>query len=174
VSDVETAVGAFSLHTRLETSRRMPNTVDRFLRHSTGISRKGAALGRIFNVTRETWRLSDDPKVARPATELLLTRRTASDAADLAREAAQTYPRHGFHKPSGAWWGADEALFHRFVVHAGQRRAAGAVLLLSGLAGLLALGVARHRSRPAGGGEKAPHDRRRYPRPRPKSDRSGA
>jgi hypothetical protein len=89
----------------------MPNPLHRFLRHSTGILEKGA-LGRIFNVTRETWRLDDDPKAVRPRREFLETRRTASDAADIAREAAVAYSRHGFHKPSGSWWAADEALFH--------------------------------------------------------------
>jgi hypothetical protein len=125
----------------------MPKPVDRFLRRRTGISRKGAALGRVFNVTRETWSLTDDPRATPPATELLVGRRTASDAADLARAAAKAFPRNGFHKPSGAWWGTDEALFHRFVVHSGRRKAAGAVLLWSGLAGLLALGLLSRRPR---------------------------
>lgn len=99
--------------------------------------------------------MSDDPKTTPPVAELLVTRRTASDAADLAREAAEAYSRHGFHKPSGAWWGADDAMFHRFVVHAGRRRGAGTVLLLSGLAGLLALGLASRRGRPDGGDKPA-------------------
>ena len=139
----------------------MPKSVDRFLRHRTGVSRKGPALGRTFNVTRETWSLTDDPQVAPPVTELAVSRRTASDAADLARGAAEAFPRHGFHKPSGAWWGADEARFHRFVVHSVRQKTAAAVLLLSGLAGLLALGLARNRARS------------HHPRPRSKKDRPG-
>jgi hypothetical protein len=125
----------------------MSKSVDRFLRRRTGLSKKAAALGRVFDVTRETWSLTDDPRVVAPTTDLLVTRRTASDAADLARAAAEAFPRHGFHKPSGAWWGADEARFHRFVVHAGRRKSAGALLVLSSLAGLVALGLLRERRR---------------------------
>jgi hypothetical protein len=128
----------------------MPNPHDRFLRHSAGIS-KTAALGRVFNVSRETWRLTDDPKAVRPRTEVLVTRRTASDAADIAREAAEAYSRHGFHKPSGSWWAAEEALFHRFVVRAGRPGATTALVLVSGLAGLAglaAVALARRRRTP--------------------------
>ena len=123
----------------------MPKSVDRFLRRRTGISRKAAALGRVFDVTRETWRLTDDPQIEPPTTDLLVSRRSASDAADLARAAAGALPRHGFHKPSGAWWGADDMLFHRFVVHAGPRKSGGAILVLSSLAGLIALGLLNQR-----------------------------
>ncbi len=100
----------------------------------------------MFNVTRETWRLSDDPQAVAPETEAVVTGRTAADAADLAREAAEAHPRHGFHKPSGSWWGADETHFHRYVVHAGRRaHAAAGVLVVSGLLGLTALALARGR-----------------------------
>lgn len=121
----------------------MSKSVDRYLRRQTGLSREGAALGRVFNVTRETWALTDDPSRVKPTAELIVSRRTASDAADLARAAARNLPRHGFHKPSAAWWGVDEGHFHRFVVHAGRRKSGRAVFLLSSLAGLVALAVLR-------------------------------
>src|SRR5947207_12806101 len=57
-----------------------------------------ATLGRVFNVTCETWRLSDDPRATAPARELVATARTASEAADLARDAALRCPRNGFHR----------------------------------------------------------------------------
>lgn len=111
------------------------------------------ALGRVFNVTRETWRLSDDPKLTSPKVELLVTSRTASDAADFARRAAFDYKRHGFHKPSGAWWGADAEQIHRIVVHAGRRRFVARRLgfALVGVAVLSVIGFSQHRraSRPA-------------------------
>lgn len=126
----------------------MPRRFDSFLTQTTVISRK-AALGRVVNVTRETWRLADDPQAVPPIAETLATGHTASEAADLARSAAMDLPRHGFHKPSGAWWGADETRFHRFVVHAGRRRSGAGVVVASGLLGLaLAVflrGRARHR-----------------------------
>ena len=120
----------------------MPNKTDRFLRQKTALSGK-VALGRVFGVTRETWRLSDDPQVVPPQTETLSSRRTASDAADLARSAAAAHVQHGFHKPSGSWWGADDAQFHRFVIHAGRRHRTGALLLVSGFAGLAAVALLR-------------------------------
>jgi hypothetical protein len=149
----------------------MPKSVDRFLRRRTGASRNAAALGRVFHVTRETWSLTDDPQVVPPTTDLLVSGRTAADAADLAREAARVFPSHGFHKPSGAWWGADDVLFHRFVVHAGKRRSGGAILLLSSLAGLLALGLVSQRRRGPSARDKVArkaHTSARDPRrPRP-------
>ena len=133
----------------------MSRRFDRFLRHAP-LRAPGASLGRIFAITRETWRLTDDPMTTRPRTELLVSGRTASDAAELARIAAMRFPEHGFHKPSGAWWSADDTHFHRFVVHAGRRlrRPRKAILLGSGLAGaaamaLLGLRHARARRRPA-------------------------
>jgi hypothetical protein len=124
----------------------MPVPLDRFLRHNTGLSRK-AALGRVFQVTRETWALSSDPRKVRPQVEAVATRKTASEAADFAREAAEAYPRHGFHKPSRAWWAAEEAWFHRFVVHVARKRggASLALLVASGLVGLIAFAGARRR-----------------------------
>lgn len=126
----------------------MPHQTDRFLQQRTVLSRK-AALGRVFSVTRETWRLADDPQRSRPRTETLVSGHTASEAADLAREFAEAEPRHGFHKPSASWWGADDTHFHRFVVHAGRRRAGAAMMLTSGLLGLAAVALIRRpRRRP--------------------------
>lgn len=129
-----------------ETSFQMPNPLNHFLRHGTGLSER-ASLGRTFDVTRESWRLSDDPNVVCPDTELLTSRQPASDAAELARKAAKSYPRHGFHKASGAWWGADDKGFHRFFMHAARPGASAAVFLMSGLAGTMALAVASYRGR---------------------------
>jgi hypothetical protein len=138
----------------------MPKSVAPFLRRRTAISRRTAALGRVFNVTRETWRLTQDPQVVAPSSDPVASRRTASEAADLARDAAQALPRHGFHKPSGAWWGADQTFFHRFVVHAGRRRSAAGLLALSGLLGLIALRLLRvGRSERAERAEPAPQTR---------------
>jgi hypothetical protein len=118
----------------------MQSPFDRFLTHRIGDGRK-AALGRVYNVTCERWRLTDDPQAVRPKAEIVAFGRTASDAADLARAAATAYPEHGFHKPSGAWWGADAERFHRFVVHAGRRRSARAPLAMVGVAALAGLGL---------------------------------
>ena len=82
---------------------------DRFLSRRSR-TQAGAALGRDFNVIEQIWRLSDDPKVVPPREVAVTTRRTASEAADVARNAAQALASNGFHKPSGAWWGADGAV----------------------------------------------------------------
>ena len=95
-------------------------------------------MGRVFSVTCETWRLTDDPQKVAPQTELVASRRSASDAADIARETAETFSRHGFHKPSASWWAAEEALFHRFVVHGGPRHGKTALIVATGLAGVVA------------------------------------
>jgi hypothetical protein len=110
----------------------MPRAFERFLRHGPVLP-KTPTLGRAYAVTRETWRLTDDPKAVRPALEVLVTRKTASEAADLAREAAEAYEEHGFHKPSGAWWGSDGELFHRFAARPRPRHAG---LILAGSAAL--------------------------------------
>jgi hypothetical protein len=126
----------------------MTKSLDRFLGPNAAIETT-RPLGRIFNVTRETWLLSQDPKAKPPRLELIIADRTASEAADLARDAAADFARHGFHKASGAWWGADEDQFHRFVVHTGRRGPAPAwplaVLALSGIAavGLVGFGLRR-------------------------------
>lgn len=110
---------------------------DRFL-SSRSRTRSGAALGRVFSVVRQSWAISDDPKKTKPRDVALATSRTASDAADLARDAAAAFHSHGFHKPSGAWWGSDGKQFHRFVV-ASDRRGRGVPVIL-GL-GVAALGL---------------------------------
>jgi hypothetical protein len=125
----------------------MTTPFDRFLRHSRVIPAR-ESLGRVFSVTRQSWRLTDDPRETRPETEVLATRRTASEAADLAREAALAFGRNGFHKPSGAWWGADGERFHRFVIRAGRRGTQAAVALGVGVAGLTALAFLRRRKGP--------------------------
>jgi len=102
-------------------------------------TRHGAALGRVFGVTRQSWALTDDPRVTAPALEPLATGRSAAEAADLARDAATAYASHGFHKPSGAWWATQGGRFHRFVVVADRPR--GPLPLLLGV-GALALVVA--------------------------------
>lgn len=112
----------------------MRSPFERYLRHSTVISRQGA-LGRDFAVTDESWALTDDPAVTKPKRRVLATRKTASEAADFARTTAKAYKQSGFHKPSRAWWGADEGYFHRFVVHP-DRRGGVALVVASGLAGL--------------------------------------
>jgi hypothetical protein len=87
----------------------------------------------------------DDPQRTPPAIERLVSARTASEAADLAREIALEHPRHGFHKPSGAWWGADQQYFHRVVVHAGRRRSMARPLgvAILGVAALALIGLSR-------------------------------
>jgi hypothetical protein len=69
--------------------------------------------------------------------QILVTRKTASEAADFARMAAEACPEHGFHKPSGAWWGSDGERFHRFATRG--RPPSAALIVLGGSA---ALGVA--------------------------------
>jgi hypothetical protein len=119
----------------------MSRRFDRFLRHGT-LRPQSASLGRVFGVTEETWRVSDDPATTRPQRQLLVSQRTASEAADFARFTAASFAEHGFHKPSGAWWGAEDTHFHRFVVHAGRRPRTGrAVLIGSGVAGVAALAL---------------------------------
>ena len=104
---------------------------DRFLNSRSRIE-PYAPLGRVFSVVKETWRLKDDPKKVRPRVELLTAHRSASDAADFAREAAEGQPQHGFHKASGAWWGSDGQNFHRFAIT--TRRTAGLAAVVLPLA----------------------------------------
>ena len=59
----------------------MSASFDRFLNARRQVSRK-ASLGRAFTVTRQSWRLTDDPRTTPPEVEVLATRRTASEAAD--------------------------------------------------------------------------------------------
>lgn len=129
----------------------MAASPDRFLGRNSQIETT-SPLGRVFNVTRETWGLTEDPIRQPPRTERVVTARTASEAADLARAAAAAFPRHGFHKPSGAWWGANSEWFHRFAVHAGRRerttnRPSGplAAAAVAGLAVVAVLGLSWRR-----------------------------
>jgi hypothetical protein len=122
---------------------------DRFLASRTR-TRAGAPLGRVFSVVRQTWLTSDDPKRTKPKEIALATHRTASDAADLARDAAVAFPIHGFHKPSGAWWASEGGRFHRFLVAPDRPRRAAPVLVGVGLAALTvtAVGAALRFRRP--------------------------
>jgi len=122
----------------------MSVSFDRFLNTRHRFSRK-ASLGRAFSVVRQSWLLTDDPRTIPPEVEVLATRRSASEAADLAREAAWTYKRYGFHKPSGAWWGADAESFHRFLIRSDSAAAAGALAALT-LAGVAAFALSRRRT----------------------------
>jgi len=127
----------------------MSVSFDRFLNTRHRFSRK-ASLGRAFSVVRQSWLLTDDPRTIPPEVEVLATRRSASEAADLAREAAWTYKRYGFHKPSGAWWAADGEMFHRFMVGPNARATGGAILAVA-LAGLAAVAISQRKS----GGRRA-------------------
>ena len=122
----------------------MSASFDRFLNARHRQSRK-TSLGRAFTVTRQSWRLSDDPRDTAPEMEVMATKRTASEAADLAREAAWGFKRYGFHKPSGAWWGADADNFHRFMVRPSSRATAGALAAVA-LAGVAAVALSRRRA----------------------------
>ena len=114
----------------------MAESVDRFLRHRPRISTH-APLGRVFSVPQQSWDLTDDPKKTPPTIEVIATGRSAAEAADVARAEAATFSRHGFHKPSGAWWASEGGRFHRFVI--GNRGRASATLVAGiGLAGVVA------------------------------------
>jgi hypothetical protein len=115
-----------------------------FLRVRVPVGR-GPSLGRSFSVLQETWSLRDDPRAVAPDRVVLATRKTASEAADLARAAAAEFTENGFHKPSGAWWGSEGLFFHRFLVTARRPRAA--TLLAASLLGGAAIALLRARSR---------------------------
>jgi len=123
----------------------MSASFDRFLNARHRVSRK-ASLGRAFSVVRQSWKLADDPRVTPPEVEVVATRRTASEAADIAREAAWSYARCGFHKPSGAWWGAEAETFHRFVVRPGSQAVRSGVLAAAAVAGLTVFALSRRRA----------------------------
>ena len=135
--------------------RLMPDPIQRFLRHRPTIPNQ-SPLGRVYGVTRETWRLDDDPAQVAPERLAIATGRSASEAADIARAEAQALPRSGFHKPSAAWWGVEAGRFHRFLVAPRTRRPAFA--LTAGLVGLAVLAVVRSRKSPPAG---PPRKRRR-------------
>jgi len=119
----------------------MAESIERFLRRRPTISTH-APLGRVFNVLRETWRLDDDPKRTTPDSGFIATGRSASEAADLAREWTGRFARHGFDKASGAWWAVEGPHIHRITVAPRRRRSVGLALGL-GAAGLAAVLVAR-------------------------------
>jgi hypothetical protein len=123
----------------------MSVSFDRFLNARQRHARK-ASLGRAYSVVRQTWRLTDDPQTEPPREEVIATRRSASEAADLARESAWTFRRNGFHKPSGAWWGADGEEFHRFQVRGRSRRGLGALAVFA-VAGLATFAVVQRSGR---------------------------
>jgi hypothetical protein len=123
----------------------MNPSFDRFLNARHRVSHK-ASLGRAFSVVRQSWKLADDPQKTPPEVEVLATRRTASEAADIAREAAWSYKRCGFHKPSGAWWGAEADTFHRFVVRPGSQAVRSGLLAAVAVAGLAAFALSRRRA----------------------------
>jgi len=122
----------------------MPDLIDKFLRHRPKLSNQ-TPLGRVYGVTRQSWKLDADPSKVAPETLVVASGRAAAEAADIARQEATDLPRHGFHKPSGAWWGVKDGRFHRFVV-APRRR--GMAIVLAGLAGFAALALARQGRRP--------------------------
>lgn len=120
----------------------MAESIQRFLRRRPTISTH-APLGRVFNVLRETWRLEDDPKRVPPDAGFIATDRSAAEAADLARETAARFRRHGFDKGSGAWWAVEGDLIHRITVAPRRARTVGLAALGLGAAGLAALLVAQ-------------------------------
>jgi hypothetical protein len=121
----------------------MRQPFEHFLRHKPVIHARGA-YGRTFRVVMESWRLTDDPKKVKPRREVLVSGRTAADAADLARMAASTHPEHGFHKASGAWWASDGQDFHRFRIHGGGKPTVTGVVVASGIAGLAGVAAYLH------------------------------
>lgn len=121
----------------------MPARADRFLGRRP-VAPGRLALGRVFRVVQESWPLSADPKATPPVRAVVASDRSASDAADLARAAAEAFPRHGFHKPSRSWWGSDGEQFHRFAVRARGSRFS-AVALGLGAAGVTLLTLLRRR-----------------------------
>ncbi|MGA0605468.1 hypothetical protein ACO2Q0_05645 [Phenylobacterium sp. VNQ135] len=113
----------------------------------TGVAKRPRqGLGRVFSVRQETWRLDQDPSVERPEVTVLASRRSAAEAADVARAAASVFARRGYHKETASWWGSAAGQIHRF-------RVAGpgghATLLAAGL-GLIAAAVLLSRRRGPG------------------------
>jgi hypothetical protein len=111
---------------------------------------KRLVLGRNHCVLRQTWLASADPTTAQPAESLLASDRTASDAADLARQVAALFPQHGYEKVTRCWWAKDAENYHRFYV-AEQKPRQSAMMLMLGVSAALSVaaigGVARARKR---------------------------
>ncbi|HEY8616359.1 hypothetical protein [Phenylobacterium sp.] len=105
-----------------------------------------APLGRVFSVRRETWRIDEDPRSTPPDVAIVASRRTAADAADLAREAAAAFRKRGFHKPSRSWWGVEDGWFHRFRVQGPTARTTAVAVALGVTAAAVFL-VRRNRRR---------------------------
>jgi hypothetical protein len=118
--------------------------------------RRSQPLGRIYGVLQQSWKLSDDPRRTPAGVQWVLTESTAAEAADLARHLAHQFPSHGFHKPSGSWWGADDGRFHRFRVRIKRPRTPAGALLVAAILGSGYLAW-RHR-RPGGGSQKRSGD----------------
>ncbi|HVI34472.1 hypothetical protein [Phenylobacterium sp.] len=99
----------------------MPKKTKHGRKESVGAA--GAALGRVFSVRRETWRLDQDPSREPPEVTVLTSRRSAAEAADVARDAVSAFRKRGFHKPTRSWWGAADGRIHRFRVEGPRARA---------------------------------------------------
>jgi hypothetical protein len=121
----------------------MPDPIDRFLSHRPTISDQ-SGLGRRYGVVRQSWPLEADPGKVRPRRLIVASGRSASEAADIARSAAGDFATHGFHKPSGAWWGVAEGRFHRFMVTSHRPRRS-SIMVGMGVLGLAALALAKSR-----------------------------
>lgn len=115
-------------------------------------------LGRNHCVLRQTWPAAADPQTALPSESLLASDRTASDAADLAREVAGLFPQHGYEKVTRCWWAKDAENYHRFYVSE-QKKKASPIMLMVGVSAALGLaamgGAARTRGRRGRSGSKA-------------------
>ena len=127
----------------------MRDPLDRFLSHRR-MPPSQSPLGRVYGVTRQSWPLDADPKRDPPERLVLASGRSAAEAADIARAEATALPRHGFHKPSGAWWAVEDGRFHRYVVAARPGRKT-LIALGAGMVGLglFALSRTKRRARSA-------------------------
>jgi hypothetical protein len=129
----------------------MPKDLDHFLARAP-VLEEGPSLGRAFAVIRESWLLSEDPQAVAPRIDMMASRRTALNAADLSREAAEAFHHHGFHKASGAWWGSDGVRMHRFAVRPFKRAqiplVGSSFLALAAVTAITLVNIARKTRRP--------------------------